>query len=131
MCDNPEKNPWEVLVDPAMVRLVLAGVRDRVRESGVEQLRSDFPALSTVSREDLVGFLKGIERDQATEQVKSARDLAHVEFDVHRLKELSEDQLRDLLQKKLVARIIEDVKTLELDRRFRTGAMLSSKEPSV
>jgi hypothetical protein len=40
----------------------------------------------------------------------------HIECDVERLKKLSTEELTDLLGNKLVPRIIDDLKKLELNR---------------
>ena len=112
MCDNPDKNPWEALIDPAIVRIIL----DQVVDGGVKRLVREFPALAKAPPEDLEKFVKGVESQRAARKQAVESNLAHIDFDVSRLKNLPEDKLRGLLQNKLVPRIIEDMKKLEVER---------------
>jgi hypothetical protein len=116
MCDDPDKSPWDVLLDPALVLAILPEVLNRVLDKGVEQLQSEIPALKDIPRERLVGFLRGIERKKAVMEGTLESDLVHMEFDIHRLKKLSERELGELLGNKLVPRIVEDIKKLEVER---------------
>jgi hypothetical protein len=116
MCDNPEVDAWHVEVDPALVRVVLESLRSKVNEKGLEYLQSEIPGLKTVPRESLLKILEVPAGSEHTKGGLSQHDLMHMEFDVERLKRLSAEELRHLLGNKLVPRIIDDLKNLELNR---------------
>jgi len=116
MCDNPKTNPWEVLIDPAIARIVIAHTQECALAKGVEYLVQDIPELAKLPREDLKKFAKGGVSEHTAAAPIAEGDLAHIEFDVSRLKKLPEAELRELLQAKLVARIIQDIRKLEINR---------------
>jgi hypothetical protein len=116
MCDNPDRNPWDVYVNPALTQSILEGLLDRVLEGGIEQVQHELPTLDRAPREELKRLFRGVERKKATMEAGLDRNLAHIEFDIDRIKRLSEEELKELLAQKLVPRIIEDIKELEVNR---------------
>ena len=116
MCDNPDKNPWDVYVNPALAQGILEELLDRVLEGGIEQIRDELPVLQRVPREELKRFFRGVERRKVTLETGLDKNLAHIEFDMDRIKKLSESELEELLGQKLMPRIIQDIKELELNR---------------
>jgi hypothetical protein len=116
MCDNPNRDPWEVLINPAFVETILYAVLSKTLEKGIDTMQLEIPELKKIPREDLEILIKGIERKKAAREDGSEGKLAHVEFDIQKIKKLSEKELTELLGRKLVPRIIEDIKKLEVNR---------------
>lgn len=116
MCDNPDMNPWDVLVNPILTQNILENLMVRAREEGIEQIQKDLPSLENVSSDELQSFFRGIESKKVAIDDGTEMKLAHIEFDIDRLKELPERELQDLLSQKLVSRIIKDIQELEINR---------------
>jgi hypothetical protein len=116
MCDNPKTDPWEIIIDPAIARIVLAHSLEKLPRDKAEQLAREIPELANFPPEAINKFIKGVRgQRRATKNVPEG-NLAHVVFDVEKLKNLPEAELQRLLQNKLIPRIIQDIKKLELER---------------
>lgn len=116
MCDNPNKDPWEVYIDPEILMRILPELYKKVLNKGVNELKSEFSSLKDIPQEKLVKFFRGVEQKKAAKEGELEKNIAHIEFDIDRIKMLKEEELRDLLGKKLVPRIIQDIKKLEINR---------------